>query len=529
MPRSELIIWPPSTPMSAAILPCLRASRISAVVVARTISFGCLRTCSRTASIWTSARSTASGPVTLLGIQMEKKIALRLPSRMRGRSMLPVEPRVPRSNFPSRKRCVVSSCVSTTMDEKCSLRAFSEMPSDFIAPARSAPAAAHALAHRIARTIPRLLVLLLSSLHFLADFFRLFHHAEYVAAENLADIVFLVALSQKRFRDFGQLGAIFQAFRHVRAIEIRAHADVLRAHKFNDVVNMFDNLFPAYVRELSGLRQIPRELDLRSADAHIVVAAFFLEFLLHAADVPRDNRKGAPVFLAEIISLIVDLNDSALGSQRLDHVVGHIARVIRNGARGRMGCDERHLADFQRIVKRLVGNVRNVHEHSLAVHFADYFFAEIRQSVMRRLVRGGVRPLVIVEMRERHVAHAQARVIADHVNVVADHVAAFHAHEDGNLALRAGAADLLRGGGQHQVLALLPDVLQDDINLVESLLYRRRTESSSRNEDGEKLRVQAAFPHPRYVNVAFRIAFPEIELAGQHTLRCVRMRIENNG
>src|SRR5260370_29192386 len=65
----------------------------------------------------------------LLGIQMEKKIAPSPPSFMRGISMLPVELRVPRSNLPSRKRCVVSSCVSTTMDEKCSLRAFSEMES----------------------------------------------------------------------------------------------------------------------------------------------------------------------------------------------------------------------------------------------------------------------------------------------------------------------------------------------------------------------------------------------------------------
>src|SRR6267142_1658720 len=405
--------------MSAAILPCLRASRISAAVVARTTSFGCLRTCSRTASIWTSARSTASGPVTLLGIQMEKKIALRLPSRMRGMSMLPAELRVPRSNFPSRKRCVVSSCVSTTMDEKCSWRAFSEMPSAFIAPARSTPAAAHAPAHRIARTISRLLVLLLRCLHLFADFFRLFHCAEYVPAEDPADIVLLVALSQQRFGDFGQLGAVLDPFRHVRAIEIRAQADVLRAHKLNDVVDMVDNLFPAYVRELSGIGQVPGELDLRFADAHVVVAAFFLEFFLHAAEVPGKRRKGAPVFLAEIIPLIVDPNDSALGSRRFYHVVGHVARVVRNGASGRMRRDERHRADFERIVKRLVGNVRNVYEHSLPVHFVDYFLAEI------------------------------------HVNVVADHVAAFHAREDGNIALRVCAADLLSGGGQHQVLAML--------------------------------------------------------------------------
>src|SRR5229473_4066488 len=60
---------------------------------------------------------------------MEKKIALRFPSRIRGISMLPVELRVPRSNLPSRNRWVVSSCVSTTRDEKCSLRALSEMES----------------------------------------------------------------------------------------------------------------------------------------------------------------------------------------------------------------------------------------------------------------------------------------------------------------------------------------------------------------------------------------------------------------
>src|SRR5438309_380984 len=85
---------PPSTPINAAILPSFRASRTSAAVVAKTMSVECLRTCSRTASICTSARSTASRPVTLLGIQMEKKIALRFPSRMRGMSMLPVALRV---------------------------------------------------------------------------------------------------------------------------------------------------------------------------------------------------------------------------------------------------------------------------------------------------------------------------------------------------------------------------------------------------------------------------------------------------
>src|ERR1700730_15954728 len=57
---------------------------------------------------------------------MEKKTAFRPPSFMRGISMLPVLVRSPTSNLPSRKRCVVSSWVSTTIEAKCSLRAFSE-------------------------------------------------------------------------------------------------------------------------------------------------------------------------------------------------------------------------------------------------------------------------------------------------------------------------------------------------------------------------------------------------------------------
>src|SRR2546421_12948256 len=168
------------------------------------------------------ARLTATGPVILLGIQMEKKIAPRLPSRMRGMSMLPVALRGPRSNLPSRKRCVVSSCVSTTMDEKCSLRALSEMPSAFIAPARTTPAATHAPVHRIARTISRLLVLLLSSLHLLAYLFRLLQYAKNVSAENFADVLFRISLAQQRFRDLGEFRAVFQAIRHIRAVEIRS-------------------------------------------------------------------------------------------------------------------------------------------------------------------------------------------------------------------------------------------------------------------------------------------------------------------
>src|SRR5215831_12126775 len=62
-------------------------------------------------------------------IQIEKKIAFMPPSRMRGISMCPSGLRLPRSKFLEKNRCVVSSCVSRTIEEKWSLRARSAMSS----------------------------------------------------------------------------------------------------------------------------------------------------------------------------------------------------------------------------------------------------------------------------------------------------------------------------------------------------------------------------------------------------------------
>src|SRR6266852_6520035 len=69
---------------------------------------------------------TASGPRILLGIQMEKKMAERPPSFMRGMSMLPSLWRVARSNLGSRRRWVVSSWVSMTMEVDWSFLGWSE-------------------------------------------------------------------------------------------------------------------------------------------------------------------------------------------------------------------------------------------------------------------------------------------------------------------------------------------------------------------------------------------------------------------
>src|SRR5713101_880880 len=176
-----------------------------------------------------SARLTASKPVILLGIQMEKKIALRFPSRMRGMSMLPFALRGPRSNLPSRKRCVVSSCVSTTIVEKCSFLARAEISSAVTPAARKAPAEMQSPAVRIVRDIsifisPLCISDFLMRLQFPADLLGLLHHAQGVAAKDFANVIVGVALPHQRCGDFRKFRTILHAVWHVRAIEIGAQA-----------------------------------------------------------------------------------------------------------------------------------------------------------------------------------------------------------------------------------------------------------------------------------------------------------------
>src|ERR1700674_2879617 len=146
------IMWPPSTPISAAILPCAWARRTSSAVRQNTRSFEFLRTFSCTASIWSSAFCTAGGPIVRPSIQMEKKIAFIPPSRMRGISTCPSGFRVPISKSLEKKRCVVSSCVSRTREEKWSFFARSAMSSAETRRERTRPAHKNELTHKKTRT-----------------------------------------------------------------------------------------------------------------------------------------------------------------------------------------------------------------------------------------------------------------------------------------------------------------------------------------------------------------------------------------
>src|SRR6266481_5212887 len=335
-------MWPPSTPISAAILPCLCASRISPAVVTRSISRGCRRTCSRTASIWSIACLTATGPVILLGIHIEKKIAPSPPSFMRGMSMLPVALRAPKSKSPSKKRWVVSSCVSTTIDAKCSLRARAEISSARGVAVMIAPATTHnaAVPTKMFRSIsPRCIPLkLLLRLEFVARPLHLLHYPQRVLTQNIPDILVRIAFAQQGLGNSRQFRAILHPFRHRSAVKIRAQANMVSANQFNSVVDVIDNSLPAHVRQLPFLSHLSLQRDRSSGGAFLVVATFLDSLAQCAYDASSSSRLIVSIFviLIDEALLVINVDNAALCSQCLDHLIGHVAHMIAKRAAGRV-------------------------------------------------------------------------------------------------------------------------------------------------------------------------------------------------
>ena len=103
--------------------------------------------------------------------------------------------------------------------------------------------------------------------------------------------------------------------------------------------------------------------------------------------------------------MIVDLDNAALRGKVFHHLVGHVARSVANRATRRVRSDQRCFAGFQRVIKRLIRNVRNVHHHAQPIHLAHHVLAELREPVVHCFVRGRIRPFVIAAVRQSHVTH----------------------------------------------------------------------------------------------------------------------------
>ncbi len=131
-------------------------------------------------------------------------------------------------------------------------------------------------------------------------------------------------------------------------------------------------------------------------------------------------------------------------------------------------------------------------------------------------------------MRQRHVAHTERGVGAQHSKVAGDHVSAFDAHKRGNLATLVRFADFRSGCGQRDFIRMFAHLFAHSVNLVERMLDRFRPGNLAGDPNRKENRAEPAFLHARNVDAAARAPLPEIEIAVQKPLRCVVMGVHNN-
>jgi hypothetical protein len=74
-----------------------------------------------------------------------------------------------------------------------------------------------------------------------------------------------------------------------------------------------------------------------------------------------------------------------------------------------------------------------------------------------RVVGRRIGPVVVLVVRERHVADAERRVHAQQPQIVVDHVAAFHAHQRGDLVIRGRLSHIRGGRREHQIVGMRAD------------------------------------------------------------------------
>jgi len=171
--------------------------------------------------------------------------------------------------------------------------------------------------------------------------------------------------------------------------------------------------------------------------------------------------------------------------------------------------------------------MRHVDQHSQLVHVPHDALAEIGEASVASLVGGRAGPIVAVVPGERHVAHAPAIQRVEVCERVLDGVAALHAHQHGDVTPRHGPPHFIRVGRQ------LGDGLRIHQHLHRIDQRHCPSERGARpvarvDPDREERGREAAFLHPREVDVAVRQPRRDVGLHVEHALRRVDVAVEDD-
>ena len=142
-----------------------------------------------------------------------------------------------------------------------------------------------------------------------------------------------------------------------------------------------------------------------------------------------------------------------------------------------------------------------IHQHPEAVHLAHDVFTEWSQTMMLCFVTGGISPIRILHMRQRHVARAEAIHHAQRAEGVIDRVPTLHADERGNLSFAMDTLDIIRRERELKRLGITRAHAMDAVNLLNRCLHRFRAGNFCRHIDRPKLSAHTAGTQPRNVRV----------------------------
>ncbi len=144
-------------------------------------------------------------------------------------------------------------------------------------------------------------------------------------------------------------------------------------------------------------------------------------------------------------------------------------------------------------------------------------------------VAAGVAQFVGVRPGERHVAHAETVVVAQHADVALNGVAALDAHQRGQLVLAVRGEDVLGAEGHHHLVGMQTGLLVHRVDHVERALDFLALELLGIDPDGEELGAKVAGLDLVEVHVAVAGVLREVEVLVHKAAGRVGVGVDDEG
>ena len=165
----------------------------------------------------------------------------------------------------------------------------------------------------------------------------------------------------------------------------------------------------------------------------------------------------------------VGADDAALLGEGAQRVVRLVAHVVEEGARVGVGEGHGTVGGLDRVHRRAVAHVGQVDQDAQAVHLPDGVEAEVAQAVVGAL-EAPVAQQVALVVRDLDDPDAERVEDRQPVEVVADGRRVLPAEDNGRLALRLRAPNVLDGPGLRQQVGVLAEPAEPRRDVVQRLL-----------------------------------------------------------